>query len=88
MMFVFFWLALAFAAVVTTVALAFLVLGLLQERQRKLFFSLSVGSLVLAWVPTVALYAVLFASGARPAGWGMESKVAAPTPQAPAMEVK
>ncbi|HVK10165.1 MAG TPA: hypothetical protein VM597_15460 [Gemmataceae bacterium] len=82
MMFVIFWLALAFAAAVTTVALVFLVLGHVQARQRRLFLSLGTGSLILAWVPTVALYAVLFASGARPAGWGMQSNAAAPTPAA------
>ncbi len=68
MMFVFYWLALAFGGVITIAAVALAVTALFRRRERWVLGGLAVGLVVLAWLPLVALFALFYAMGARPAG--------------------
>jgi hypothetical protein len=85
MMFVVYWLLLAFGAALTLAGVAFLTLGIFRPRQRAFFLSLGAGSIVLAWLPVAVFFAFLYANGARPAGSDVriESKVPTAVPLNP-----
>lgn len=68
MMFVFYWMTLAFGGLVTVLGCAFLVLAAFRRRNRRVLLSLGLTSLFAAWVPTALFFVLLYAAGARPAG--------------------
>jgi hypothetical protein len=80
MLFVVYWLLLAFGVALSVAGMVFLALGIFRRRQRTLFLWLGVGSIVAAWIPVVLFFGFLFANGARPAGWSPQNDSRPPTP--------